>query len=94
MDSYHAVKDGVRYPAVLCVTGVNDPRVASWHSAKLVARLQAATPSRNPMLLRVDFDAGHGIGSTRAQSDAVAADMYAFVLWRTSARGFQPVKRG
>lgn len=90
MDSYQAVKPGTPYPAVLCVTGATDPRVAPWHVAKFAARLQAATSSTNPVLLRVDFDAGHGIGSTRSQSDALAADMYGFVLWRTGAKGFQP----
>jgi prolyl oligopeptidase len=58
--------------------------------AKLAARLQAATASGKPVLLRVDFDAGHGIGSTRTQSDALYADAFAFVLWQTAARGFQP----
>ena len=87
MDSYQAIRDGVRYPAVLCITGATDPRVAPWHVTKLAARLQAATASSEPVLLRVDFTAGHGIGSTRAQSDALAADIYAFVLWRTVATG-------
>lgn len=90
MDSYQAVKHGTPYPAVLCVTGATDPRVAPWHVAKFAARLQAATSSGNPVLLRVDFDAGHGVGSTRSQGDALATDMYAFVLWRTGAEGFQP----
>jgi prolyl oligopeptidase len=89
MDSYQAVRDGTRYPAVLCVTGATDPRVAPWHVAKFAARLQAATASGNPVLLRVEFDAGHGMGSTRRQRDALAADVYAFVLWRTGAGAFQ-----
>lgn len=89
MDAYHAVRKGVRYPAVLATTGITDPRVAPWHMAKYAARLQAATGSGKPILLRVDFDAGHGIGSTRNQTDALFADAYAFVLWQTGARGFQ-----
>jgi prolyl oligopeptidase len=90
MDSYQSVKDGVRYPAVLCITGITDPRVAPFHVAKFAARLQAASVSGNPVLLRVDFDAGHGIGSTRSQADALTADMYSFVLWRTGVKSFQP----
>jgi prolyl oligopeptidase len=82
IDSYHAVQDGVNYPAVLLTTGVTDPRVAPFHVAKMTARLQAATASDNPILLRVDYDAGHGIGSTRSQADREAADTYAFLLWR------------
>ena len=83
IDSYHAVKDGTRYPAVLLTTGVTDPRVAPFHVGKMAARLQAATRSGKPILLRVDFDAGHGVGSTRAQQDEEAADTYAFLLQQT-----------
>ncbi|HEY2780298.1 MAG TPA: prolyl oligopeptidase family serine peptidase [Steroidobacteraceae bacterium] len=82
IDSYQAVKDGTPYPAVLLTTGVTDPRVAPFHLGKMTARLQAATTSGKPILLRVDYDAGHGIGSTRAQQDREAADTYAFLLWQ------------
>jgi prolyl oligopeptidase len=82
IDSYQAVKDGTAYPAVLLTTGVTDPRVAPFHVAKMTARLQAATSSGKPILLRVDYDAGHGIGSTRSQADREAADTYAFLLWQ------------
>ncbi|MBI1361809.1 MAG: prolyl oligopeptidase family serine peptidase [Alphaproteobacteria bacterium] len=90
IDSYQAVKDGVAYPAVLLTTGVTDPRVGPFHVGKMTARLQAATSSDKPILLRVDFDAGHGIGSTRAQQDNEAADTYAFLLWQTGVAGYQP----
>ena len=83
IDSYQAVKDGTEYPAVLLTTGVTDPRVAPFHVAKMAARLQAASTSGKPVLLRVDFEAGHGIGSTRAQQDQETADTYAFLLWQT-----------
>jgi len=82
IDSYQAVRDGTPYPAVLLTTGVTDPRVAPFHVAKMTARLQAATSSGKPILLRVDYDAGHGIGSTRSQQDREAADTYAFLLWQ------------
>ena len=87
IDSYQSVKDGVAYPAVLLTTGVTDPRVAPFHVGKMAARLQAASSSGKPILLRVDFDAGHGVGSTRAQQDREAADTYAFLLWQTATRG-------
>ena len=83
IDSYQAVQDGGKYPAVLLTTGVTDPRVAPFHPAKMAARLQAATASGKPVLLRVDFDAGHGMGSTRDQQDREAADTYAFILANT-----------
>jgi prolyl oligopeptidase len=89
IDSYQAVVDRTKYPAVLLTTGVTDPRVAPFHPAKMAARLQAATASGKPILLRVDFDAGHGIGSTRAQQDREAADTYAFLLWQTGVTANQ-----
>ncbi|HWX69105.1 MAG TPA: prolyl oligopeptidase family serine peptidase [Steroidobacteraceae bacterium] len=91
IDSYQHVRDGVAYPAVLLTTGVTDPRVGPFHVAKMAARLQAASASGKPILLRVDFDAGHGIGSTRTQQDREAADTYAFLLWQTGVQGYQPV---
>jgi prolyl oligopeptidase len=90
IDSYQHVKDGVAYPAVLLTTGVTDPRVGPFHVGKMTARLQAASSSHRPILLRVDFDAGHGIGSTRAQQDREATDTYAFLLWQTGVKGYQP----
>ena len=90
IDSYQAVKDGTPYPAVLLTTGVTDPRVAPFHVGKMAARLQAATSSGKPVLLRVDYDAGHGIGSTRAQRDREAVDTHAFLLWQTGGAGFAP----
>ncbi|HZT60730.1 MAG TPA: prolyl oligopeptidase family serine peptidase, partial [Pyrinomonadaceae bacterium] len=80
MDAYSKVKDGVKYPAVLLTTGINDPRVEPWMSAKMAARLQAASASGRPVLLRVDYDAGHGFGSTRRQRNEELADTYAFLF--------------
>ena len=80
MDGYHKVKDGVKYPAVILTHGINDPRVEPWMSAKFAARLQAATAGQFPVLLRIDYDAGHGIGSSRSQAIAEQADVMAFFL--------------
>jgi prolyl oligopeptidase len=90
MSPYANIKDGVKYPAVLVDTGANDPRVAPWEPAKLAARLQAATASGKPVLLRVDYDAGHGFDATRRQRELSVADMYSFVLWQTGDPAFQP----
>jgi prolyl oligopeptidase len=92
MDSYHAIKDGTRYPPVLVVSGFNDPRVATFHAAKFVARLQEVTKGRSAVLLRMDFEAGHGMGSTRNQRDALLADIYSFTLWSAGATGSQKPK--
>lgn len=90
MDSVHHVRDGVRYPAVILTTGFNDPRVSSWQPAKMTARLQAASASGRPILLRVDYEAGHGYGSTKSQRQDELADEWSFVLWQLGEPGFQP----
>jgi prolyl oligopeptidase len=90
MDSYQHVHDGTKYPAVLLTTGMTDPRVDPWEAAKMAARLQKATASGKPVLLRVEFQAGHGLGSTRAQQDQEFGDIFAFVLWQAGVAGFQP----
>jgi prolyl oligopeptidase len=82
MSSYHHITDGTAYPAVLLIHGLNDPRVDVWHSAKAAARLQAASSSGKPVLLRLDAQAGHGMGSTATQRDAMYADIYSFLLWQ------------
>jgi prolyl oligopeptidase len=82
MDAYHHVKPGVRYPAVLLSTGINDPRVPPWQSAKMAARLQASTGGDRPILLRVSFDDGHGVGSTRRQEADRYADFFTFLFWQ------------
>jgi prolyl oligopeptidase len=84
MSSYHHVIDGAHYPAVLLTHGFNDPRVEPWMSGKMAARLQAATASDRPILMRIDYESGHGIGSTREQVLAVLADTYAFLFWQLS----------
>ena len=90
MDAYMHVKPDTKYPAVLLTTGMNDPRVASWQAAKMAARLQASTTSGKPILLRVEYDAGHGMGSTKSQRDIELADEISFLFWQLGVEGFQP----
>src|SRR5450432_4773577 len=78
VDSTQHLKDHTPYPAVLLTTGMNDPRVAPWQPGKMTARLQAASDSGRPVLLLVDTDAGHGMGSTKLQRDRERADQLAF----------------
>jgi prolyl oligopeptidase len=87
MDAYLHVRDGVPYPATLLMTGLNDPRVPSWQVTKMLARLQAATSSGKPVLLRLDPDAGHNAGG-REQAIQSTADIYTFMLWNTGQPGF------
>jgi prolyl oligopeptidase len=90
MSTYHQVKDGAKYPAVLFTAGANDPRVDVWHSTKTAARMMAATSSGKPILLRLDWDAGHGIGNTKAQQLGERADVFAFFLWQMGVAAYQP----
>ncbi|MCI0639684.1 MAG: prolyl oligopeptidase family serine peptidase [Gemmataceae bacterium] len=78
----HNVKDGVAYPAVLFTTGANDGRVDPSNSYKMTARLQEAAKPGQPILLRVSFDAGHGIGSGLDHVIEQTADLYAFLFDR------------
>jgi len=77
---FHRVRDGVRYPAVLFTTGANDPRVNPYHSRKMTARLQAATTSGRPVLLRTSNKAGHGMGSSVDETVGLYADQFAFLF--------------
>lgn len=90
MSTYHQIKDGVAYPAVMFTHGVNDPRVEVWNSTKTAARLMAASSSGKPVLTLLDWQAGHGIGSTKAQQLQERADVFSFLLWQMGAKGFQP----
>jgi len=92
MDSLRHVVDGTAYPATLVTTGINDPRVPPWESLKFAARLQAATSSGKPVLLRIDYAAGHGIGSTKSQRQEENADVLSFLLWQFGQPGFQPAR--
>jgi prolyl oligopeptidase len=91
MSAYDHVKDGTAYPAVLLETGMNDPRVDPWEMAKMTARLQAATSSGKPVVLRVDYAGGHGtMGAARAQAYEQFADEWSFLLWQFGVPGFRP----
>ena len=92
VDALSHVKDGTAYPAVLLTTGLNDPRVAPWQPGKMTARLQAATASGRPVLLLVDSDAGHGMGSTKLQRDRELADQLAFLYWQIGKPNYQPAQ--
>jgi prolyl oligopeptidase len=90
VSAYNHIVDGTRYPAVLLTTGANDPRVDSWVVAKMAARLQAASTSGKPVLLRVNYAGGHAAGSSALQADELLADWFSFALWQTGDPEFQP----
>jgi prolyl oligopeptidase len=77
---YHHVKDGTAYPAILFPTGENDHRVNPMESRKMTARLQAATSSGHPILLRTSANAGHGIGTAVDEQVEEDADVLSFLF--------------
>jgi prolyl oligopeptidase len=89
MDAYHKLRAGVDYPAVLLTHGISDPRVEPWFSAKMAAQLQRVGGNDQLTLLRIDYDAGHGVGSTKEQRNSRSADVYAFLFnqLRSAERG-------
>lgn len=88
--TYEHIKPETRYPALLFEHGVNDTRVDVWMSTKAATRFLAANPKGQPVLMRLEYDAGHGVGSTRQQGQARTADRWAFFLWQAGQAGFQP----
>lgn len=90
MSSYARAADGVAYPAALLTIGFRDARVDPWDPGKMAARLQAISASLGergkPVLLRVNFDGGHGVSSAHTSDETT--DLFAFLLWRTGAPDF------
>ncbi|KPC52768.1 prolyl oligopeptidase family serine peptidase [Amantichitinum ursilacus] len=76
----HHVKDGTAYPSILMLTGDHDGRVNPAHSRKMIARLQAANPSGNPVLLRTSASSGHGMGTALSELIDQVTDQYAFLM--------------
>ena len=78
---YHNLKKGVRYPATLITTGDHDDRVVPAHSFKFAARLQEYHMGANPVLIRVETNAGHGAGKPTSKVIEEAADIWAFTMY-------------
>lgn len=76
----HNVKEGVEYPATLVTTADHDDRVVPAHSYKFIAELQKKQTGENPVLIRIDVNAGHGAGMPISKSIDLMADVYAFTL--------------
>ena len=89
MDAFQHVKEGTNYPAVLCIGGMNDPRVVAWQPGKFAAALQNASKSGKPVLLQVNYDNGH-FTEDKKVTFRNFANMYAFALWQAGHPDFQP----
>ena len=77
---YHNLKPGTSYPSTLIATGDHDDRVFPAHSFKFAAALQAAQAGFAPTLIRVEVDAGHGVGKPISKLIEEMADQWAFVV--------------
>lgn len=78
---YHNLKQGVSYPATLVTTADHDDRVVPAHSFKFAARLQEYHTGANPVLIRVDVNAGHGAGKPTSKQIDEATDIWSFVMY-------------
>ncbi|EIV1894285.1 S9 family peptidase [Vibrio parahaemolyticus] len=76
----HNVKEGVQYPATLVTTADHDDRVVPAHSYKFIAELQDKQQGENPVLIRIDVNAGHGAGMPLSKQIDLTTDVYAFTL--------------
>ncbi|HAS6343534.1 TPA: prolyl oligopeptidase family serine peptidase [Vibrio vulnificus] len=76
----HNVKEGTAYPATLVTTADHDDRVVPAHSYKFIAELQEKHQGANPVLIRIDVNAGHGAGMPMSKMIDLSADIYAFTL--------------
>lgn len=77
----HNVKAGVQYPATLITTGDHDDRVVPAHSFKFAAELQAKQSGTNPILIRIETNAGHGAGKPVSKTIQEQADIQAFTFF-------------
>lgn len=78
----HNIKEGVEYPATMVTTADHDDRVVPAHSFKFAAELQAKHKGEvNPVLIRIDVDAGHGAGKPVSMIIKESADVFAFTLY-------------
>jgi prolyl oligopeptidase len=77
----HNVKKGVKYPATLITTGDHDDRVVPAHSFKFAAELQDKQSGKNPTLIRIETNAGHGAGTPIAKTIEQYADVFGFTLF-------------
>ena len=77
----HNVKNGTKYPATLVTTGDHDDRVVPAHSFKFAAELQEKQTGENPVLIRIETNAGHGAGTPIAKTIEQYSDIFGFTLF-------------
>jgi prolyl oligopeptidase len=88
MDGMLHVTEGVKYPAVICVAGANDPKITLWEPGKFAAALQNTSTSGKPVLMKVNYDNAH-YTEDKSLNYANYADQLAFTMWQCGHPAFQ-----
>jgi prolyl oligopeptidase len=86
----HNLKKGTQYPATMVTTADHDDRVVPAHSFKFAATLQEMHRGKNPVLIRIESDAGHGSGTPTSKRIEQLADIYSFIFYNM---GINPYKK-
>ncbi|MCT3699882.1 prolyl oligopeptidase family serine peptidase [Elizabethkingia anophelis] len=89
MDAFHHIKKGEKYPATLVTAGINDGRVIAWMPAKFAAKLIANNTSDNPILLKVDYQGGHGRGTDLMHAYGIVGEVFGFLAWQLGLPGYK-----
>ncbi|WP_407508890.1 prolyl oligopeptidase family serine peptidase [Elizabethkingia anophelis] len=89
MDAFHHIKKGEKYPATLVTAGINDGRVIAWMPAKFAAKLIANNTSDNPILLKVDYQGGHGGGTDLMHAYGIVGEVFGFLAWQLGLPGYK-----
>ena len=84
----HNIRKGIDYPSVLVTTADHDDRVVPAHSFKYIATLQENQTGKNPVLIRIETEAGHGSGKPVTKQIEETADMWSFAFYQMK---FKPV---
>ena len=88
----HNLKKGVEYPATMVTTADHDDRVVPAHSFKFAATLQEMHRGKNPVLIRIESDAGHGSGTPTSKRIEQYADIYSFVFYNMGVNPYNENK--
>ncbi|MBI2625096.1 MAG: S9 family peptidase [Candidatus Nealsonbacteria bacterium] len=83
---YHNVKDGENYPATMIMVGTEDDNVHPFHGYKMIARLQEANRSSDPIILRAEDKAGHGGANAVSKLIEEEADKWGFLFWQLGVK--------
>lgn len=81
----HNLKEGTHYPATMTMTADHDDRVVPAHSFKYGARLQATHAGVEPVMIRIDRQAGHGAGTPTSKRIQASSDLWAFLTYTLKA---------